>query len=48
MRKRLFNQDFQEESLMTDDDLAAWRRLNPGARINQPPKWAALLLVEQP
>lgn len=21
---------------MTDDDLAAWRRLNPGAPINQP------------
>lgn len=29
---------------MTDDDLAQWRRLNPGAPINQPPKWAVLLL----
>lgn len=29
---------------MTEDDLAAWRRLNPGAPINQPPKWAVLLL----
>lgn len=29
---------------MTDDDLAARRRLNPGAPINQPPTQAALLL----
>ena len=31
---------------MTDNDLAAWRRLNPGAPINQPPKWAVLLLEQ--
>lgn len=33
---------------MNDDDLALWRRLNPGAPINLPPAWAVLLLVEQP
>lgn len=29
---------------MTDDDLAAWRRMNPGAPINQPPARAVLFL----
>ncbi len=29
---------------MTDDDLAQWRRLNPGAPINHPPARAVLLL----
>lgn len=29
---------------MNDNDIAAWRRLNPGAPINQPPTQAALLL----
>ncbi len=31
---------------MNNDDLAAWRRLNLGAPINQPPKWAVLLLEQ--
>lgn len=29
---------------MTEEDLAAWRRLNPGAPINQPPARAVSFL----